>query len=106
MAIYQPNISAYERINSHIHILIDLYQNNQIPRQSPYYLPVSRVNSHLVINQNHRLRSLDNYTDSEPVLNQGYQRAVKLLQTMIANDWHVSLLIMTACPVPWQTNNN
>ena len=93
MAIYQPNIRAYKRINLHINILIDRYQESQLPRESPYYLLVSRINNHLVINQDHKLTARDNYTGPRPVLNQDYQQAVKLLQTMIANDWHLSLLI-------------
>jgi hypothetical protein len=74
MAIYQPNIRAYKRINLHINILIDRYQESQLPRQSPYYLLVSRINNHIVINK-------------------PYQHLAQQLQQMIANDWNLSLLI-------------
>ena len=68
-----PNMKAYRRINLHINILIDRYQESQLPRESPYYLLVSRINNHLVLN-------LD------------YQHLAQQLQHMIANDWHISLL--------------
>ena len=67
-------MKAYRRINLHINILIDRYQESQLPRESPYYLLVSRINNHLVLN-------LD------------YQHLAQQLQQMIANDWHVSLLV-------------
>ena len=69
-----PNIRAYKRINLHINILIDRYQESQLPRESPYYLLVSRINNHLVLD-------LD------------YQHLAQQLQAMIANDWNLSLLI-------------
>ena len=69
-----PNMKAYRRINLHINILIDRYQESQLPKQSPYYLLVSRINNHLVLNQD-------------------YQHLAQQLQQMIANDWHLSLLI-------------
>ena len=69
-----PNIKAYKRINLHINILIDRYQESQLPRESPYYLLVSRINNHLVLD-------LD------------YQHLAQQLQAMIANDWNLSLLI-------------
>ena len=69
-----PNIRAYRRINLHINILIDRYQESQLPRESPYYLLVSRINNHLVINK-------------------PYQHLAQQLQHMIANDWNLSLLI-------------
>lgn len=69
-----PNIRAYKRINLHINILLDRYQESQLPRESPYYLLVSRINNHLVLN-------LD------------YQHLAQQLQQMIANDWNLSLLI-------------
>lgn len=69
-----PNIQAYKRINLHINILIDRYQESQLPRESPYYLLVSRINNHIVINK-------------------PYQHLAQQLQQMIANDWNLSLLI-------------
>jgi len=69
-----PNIRAYKRINLHINILLDRYQESQLPRESPYYLLVSRINNHIVINK-------------------PYQHLAQQLQQMIAEDWNLSLLI-------------
>ena len=70
-----PNTRAYRRINTYIYTLIDRYEVAQLPRESPYYLLVECIHTHIDL----------------------YKRpdygALQKLQRMIANDWNLSLQI-------------
>jgi hypothetical protein len=65
-------MKSYRRINLHINILIDRYQERQLPKQSPYYHLIHRINNLIKLD-------LD------------YQHLAQQLQAMIANDWNLSL---------------